>query len=70
LHSKVVPPSVAVKPKLAVVDVVSPLGPEVIDVSGVTVSTVQVRTASVGSVRPTASVARTRKVCPPSERLV
>ena len=53
---------------LAEVDAVSPLGPESIAVSGATVSTVQVRTASVASVLPAASVARTRKLCSPCAR--
>ena len=39
-----------------------PEGPDVIVVSGVSVSTVKVRVAGVASVFPTASVARTRKV--------
>ena len=59
LHSKVAPVSLAENWKAAVVEVVSPVGPSVIDVSGLTVSIVHVRAASVPSVSPTASVART-----------
>ncbi len=61
LHSNVAPVSSEAKPKLAEVEAVGPLGPESIVVSGATVSTVQVRAASVASVLPAASVARTRK---------
>ena len=47
-------------------DAVGPVGPESIVVSGATVSTVQVRVASLASALPAASRARTRKVWLPS----
>ena len=65
LHSKVEPASVELNEMLALVEATVPVGPEPIVVSGATVSTVQVRVASVGSTLPAASVARTRKVCDP-----
>src|SRR5439155_25329278 len=49
--------------------VVPPEGPEVIVASGAVVSTVQVRVASVASVFPAWSVARTANVWVVSERL-
>jgi hypothetical protein len=70
LHSNVVPASVAENSKLAELEVVSPLGPETIEVSGVTVSTVHVRTASDASTLPGGSTARTWKSCSPSDTLV
>ena len=45
-------------------------GPPVIVVSGATVSTVQVREAGEASTLPTASMARTWKVCAPCPRPV
>ena len=50
--------------------VIVPEGPDVIAVSGATVSTVKVRVAGVWSVLPAASLARTRKVCAPWPRPV
>ena len=46
--------------------VIVPEGPDVIVVSGATVSTVKVRVAGVWSVLPVVSVARTLKVWAPS----
>jgi hypothetical protein len=57
---------VEVKEKLALVWLVGFAGVAVIDVFGGPVSTVQVRLAGVGSVLPTASVARTCTVWLPS----
>ena len=66
LHSKVASGvGRAENASVAVVDATVPVGPESIVVSGATVSTVQVRVASVASVLPAASVARTRKVWAP-----
>jgi hypothetical protein len=50
------------------VELTVPLGPLEIAVSGAIVSTVQLRVAGVGSALPTASAARTEKVCGPSAR--
>lgn len=61
--------SVAVKLKLADAIATVPVGPAVIDVSGTTVSIVQVRLAGLGSVKPEGLVARTWKVCEPFVRL-
>ena len=66
-HWKVAGDSLAEKPKPALVEFVRAAGCEVIVVSGGVVSTVHVYEAGVGSV-PTASVARTWKVCEPSAR--
>ena len=65
LHSNVEPVSLDEKANEAAAEAVGPLGPEPIVVSGATVSTVQVRLASLASVLPASSVARTRKVCSP-----
>jgi hypothetical protein len=66
LHSKLEPPSLESKEKLAEVSVVSPSGPLEIEVSGGVVSgggvTVQLWEAGVGSVLPAASRARTEKL--------
>jgi hypothetical protein len=64
-HWKVEPVSVAVKEKLALVDVVGLAGFAVIVVSGAAVSIVQVLDAAA-PVLPAASVALTWKVCEPS----
>jgi hypothetical protein len=53
---------------VAEVEFTVPDGPEVMVVSGGTVSTVQIREAGLESVFPTASVARTSNVWDPSER--
>src|SRR5207247_917705 len=66
LHWKVEPASVEVNWKLAVVSLVVTDGLTVIAVSGAVTSTVHVNEAGVASVLPTASVARTWKVCEPS----
>jgi hypothetical protein len=63
LHSKVLPVSVDVNEKLAVVALVGVAGLEVIAVSGAVPSTVHVWVAGVGSVFPAGSVARTSNVC-------
>jgi hypothetical protein len=52
---------------VASAELVVPDGPESIVVSGAVVSTVQARESGVGSVLPAASVARTSKVCSPSD---
>ena len=68
LHSNVAG-SLAMNSKCAHVSRVVPDGwAEVIVVSGGVVSTVQVRSAGVGSVLPVVSVARTRNECGPSPR--
>ena len=67
-HSKVDPVWVAEKPKVGVESFVGPEGPEVIVVSGGSVSTVKERVAGVGSTLPAGSVARTAKVWRPSAR--
>ena len=69
-HSKVEPPSLELKEKSASAELLGSLGCAVIVVFGAAVSTVQVKLAGVGSVLPAASVARTWKVCEPSERPV
>jgi hypothetical protein len=67
LHWKLEPLSVALKSKLALVDVIVPKGPETIEVLGGVVSvgsctvTVQLRVAGERSVFPAASVALTAK---------
>jgi hypothetical protein len=73
LHWKVEPLSVALKPRLALVEVVVAGGLEVIVVlgavvspGGTTASTVQLRVAGVASVLPAVSVALTEKVCEPT----
>ena len=62
LHAKVLPVSVEVKLKLALVLLVEPAGPAVIVVSGAVISIVHVKLAGVGSVFPAASVACTWNV--------
>ena len=62
------PVSVAVKLKLALVLLVADGGAAVMLVSGATVSTVQEKLAGVGSVLPAASVARTWKVWLPEAK--
>jgi uncharacterized NAD(P)/FAD-binding protein YdhS len=68
LHSNEAPAAEAVNAKEAAVDPTLPLGPLVIEVSGAVdeVPAVQVRVAGVASTLPTASLARTEKVCDPS----
>ena len=56
------PPSVALKVKVAVVWIVGSAGPESMMVSGAVVSTVQAWVAGVGSVLPVGSVALTSKL--------
>ena len=67
-HSKVEPPWLALKEKLAAAEPLGSLGCAVIVVSGATVSIVQVKLAGEASVLPAVSVARTSKVCEPSAR--
>ena len=72
LHSKTELASVALNANDALVALVEPFGPEVIEVSGAVVSvgavTVQPALAGLASVLPAASVARTLKVCEPAPR--
>ena len=65
-HWKVVPDSADEKSKVGVGSSVVPEGPPSSVVSGAAVSTVNVREAGVESGLPSASVARTEKVCSPS----
>ena len=65
-HWKVLPDSLEVKLKLALVWLVALAGADVIVVSGGVRSIVHVKLAGVASVLPTASVARTSKVCVPA----
>ncbi len=65
-HSKVEPPSLAVKEKSAFAELLGSLGCAVIVVFGAAVSIVQVKLAGDASVLPAASVARTSKVWEPS----
>src|SRR3712207_1490663 len=69
-HSKVELGSSELNVKVGVESLVRPpsAGPELIVVSGLSRSTVKVRLAGVWSVLPKVSVARTSKVCWPSER--
>ena len=67
-HWNVEPVSVDAKANVGVESLVGPLGPEVNDVSGASVSTVKLRVAGLWSVFPAASVARTSKVWAPSAR--
>jgi len=62
LHWNVLPASLDVKVKAAVVLATVPVGPLVIVVIGATVSTSHVRVAGEGSTLPTGSMARTLKV--------
>jgi hypothetical protein len=64
------PSSVAEKLKSAELVLTVPEGPESMVVSGAVVSTVQVKSAGVGSVLPASSVAFTEKVWEPSLRPV
>ena len=66
LHSKVEPVFVELNANDADAELTSPVGPEVIDVSGVVVSTVNERVAGVASTLPAPSVARTENVYEPS----
>ena len=66
LQAKVLPLSVAVKLKLALVLVVDACGAAVMVVSGGVVSMVQVKLAGDASILPAASVARTWKVWLPA----
>ncbi|XSF08636.1 hypothetical protein VZP55_30365 [Myxococcus faecalis] len=68
LHSKSAGVSVEVKANVALFEFVVPVGPEVMLVSGATVSTVQVRLAGVASKLPAASTARTCKVWLPCDK--
>ena len=77
LHSKLELLSLELKVRLAEVDVVVPVGPPVIEVSGGVVSTggvtassstVQLRLAGVGSTFLAASIARTENWCTPTDR--
>jgi hypothetical protein len=72
LHSKTELASVALNANDALVELVEPLGPELIEVSGAVVSvgavTVQPAVAGLASVLPAASVARTLKLCEPVAR--
>ena len=68
LHAKVLPDSVDVKLKLALVLVVDDEGLALIVVSGGVVSMVQEKLAGVESVLPAASVARTWKVWLPADK--
>ncbi len=58
-HEKSAEGSVEENVKVALVSVVVPFGPEVIDVSDGAVSTVQIHVAGTSSTLPAASVART-----------
>ncbi len=62
-HSYVAPPA---RPKVAVRLRIGPDGPEVMEVSGGTVSTVKLRDGGAVSTLPTESNERTLKVCAPS----
>ena len=62
LHSKPEPPSVELKVNVALVELMLPLGPLVIEVFGATVSTVHVRVAGVWSTFPAESFARSENV--------
>ena len=67
LHAKAEGDSLEVNAKLAEVDEVVPEGPDVIVVCGAVVSTVQPRSAGVGSAKPEMSRARTSNVWLPFE---
>ena len=67
-HSKVEPPSVEVKLKSALDELLGSDGVAVIDVSGAVVSTAHVCVCAVASAFPAASVAWTSKVWAPSAR--
>ena len=64
-QENVAPGSSAVNSKWAEVEFVNGLGAAEMDGTGAIVSTVHVRAAGVASAFPTASTARTRKVCAP-----
>ena len=67
-HSKDEPPSVEVKLKSALEELLGSAGLAVIDVSGAVVSTVHVYVFGAASALPAASVAWTSKVWAPSAR--
>src|SRR5688500_16993326 len=67
-HWKLEPASVEEKAKVGVASPVGPLGPGTMVVGGAVGTTVKLRLAGVASTLPTASVARTSKVCAPSAR--
>ena len=69
-HSNVEPPSLELKVKSGLPELLGSFGWAVIVVFGAVVSTVQVKLAGVASVLPAASVARTSKVWEPSLRPV
>ncbi len=69
-HSKLEPVSLEENANCGEAELIVPVGPESIVVSGATVSTVKVRVAGVASTLPAASRARTSKVCAPCARLV
>ena len=69
-HSNVAVPSLDENVNTGGLTFVGPLGPELIVVSGATVSTVQPRVAGEASVLPAASRARTANVCAPCDRPV
>jgi hypothetical protein len=66
LHSNVEPAFVDENVNEGEAPLVVPLGPELIEVSGAAVSTVNDRVAGVASTLPAASVARTETVYAPS----
>ena len=66
LHSNVEPGFVEVNANDGEATFVRPVGPDVIDVSGADVSTVNDRVAGVASTLPAVSVARTENVYAPS----
>ena len=68
-HSKLAPCSFAEKVKLALVLLVGLAGPASNAVCGGVVSTVQVKTAGVGSTFPARSTARTANVCSPVDEV-
>jgi hypothetical protein len=68
LHSNVASASVAENSNDAALDVVLPIGPLTIEVSGGAVLTVQVLVAGDPSTFPSESLARTANVCVPSPR--
>ena len=65
-HSNVEPVSELVKANDAELELIVPVGPLVMVVSGAAASTVNVREAGVWSTLPAASIARTRNVYVPS----
>ena len=69
-HWKVEPVSFAENVNVALDVATTPLGPDVMEVSGGWMSTVQERTESDSSTLPWASMARTSRVCGPWARLL